>query len=71
MQVVELSNMVFSIIFSAEMVLKLAAYGLVKYVSDGFNVFDGFIVILRYCRPFVSIEFICVFFYSVCYPIVS
>jgi voltage-dependent calcium channel T type alpha-1G len=48
MQVVELSNMVFSIIFSAEMVLKLAAYGLVKYVSDGFNVFDGFIVILRW-----------------------
>jgi hypothetical protein len=44
---VEISNMVFSIIFSVEMVLKLAAYGIVKYVSDGFNVFDGFIVILR------------------------
>ncbi len=46
-KVVEISNMVFSIIFSVEMVLKLAAYGIVKYVSDGFNVFDGFIVILR------------------------
>ena len=39
--------MVFSIIFAVEMLLKLAAYGLVKYVSDGFNVFDGLIVILR------------------------
>ena len=108
-KVVEISNLVFSIIFSVEMLLKLGAYGFVKafialtaimsnstgcsycilplflviaskrlinsaeytlyfnsplvvmhfgtfltinvmkqYVSDGFNVFDGFIVILRY-----------------------
>ena len=52
-QVVEVSNMVFSIIFTVEMILKLSAYGLVKYVSDGFNVFDGLIVILRYeCTDF-------------------
>lgn len=47
-RVVEVSNMVFSCIFSVEMVLKLAAYGIVQYVSDGFNVFDGCIVCLGY-----------------------
>ena len=45
-QVVEVSNRVFSCIFTIEMFLKLTAYGFVQYVSDGFNVFDGFIVCL-------------------------
>ena len=45
-QVVEVSNLVFSCIFTIEMFLKLTAYGFVQYVSDGFNVFDGFIVCL-------------------------
>ena len=45
-RVVEVSNLVFSCFFSVEMVLKLLAYGLVQYASDGFNVFDGFIVCL-------------------------
>ena len=45
-RVVEVSNLVFSCIFSVEMILKLSAYGFVQYVSDGFNVFDGFIVCL-------------------------
>ncbi len=45
---VEVSNLVFSIIFAFEMLLKLGAYGFFRYISDGFNVFDGVIVILRY-----------------------
>jgi hypothetical protein len=44
---VEVSNMVFSIIFGIEMILKLLAYGFFKYISDGFNVFDGVIVMFR------------------------
>lgn len=47
-RVVEISNLVFSTIFTVEMLLKLAAFGFVEYVSDGFNVFDGLIVCLRY-----------------------
>ena len=45
---VEISNLVFSIIFAVEMLLKLIAYGFFRYISDGFNVFDGLIVMLRY-----------------------
>ena len=45
---VEVSNLVFSMIFAVEMILKLSAYGFFRYISDGFNVFDGLIVILRY-----------------------
>ena len=44
---VEVSNLVFSVIFLIEMILKLSAYGFFRYISDGFNVFDGLIVILR------------------------
>jgi len=45
-RVVEVSNLVFSCIFTVEMILKLTAYGFIQYISDGFNVFDGFIVCL-------------------------
>ena len=45
---VEISNLAFSIIFAVEMILKLAALGFFQYIADGFNVFDGVIVILRY-----------------------
>lgn len=44
---VETSNIIFSTVFALEMVLKIFAEGPVKYVSNGFNVFDGVIVILR------------------------
>ena len=44
-KIVEISNLVFSVIFMVEMVLKLLAYGLFRYISDGFNVFDGVIVL--------------------------
>ena len=49
-QVLEYSNLLFTVLFGVEMALKLVADGLVGYIRDGFNVFDGFIVILRYGR---------------------
>merc|ERR1719506_652848 len=42
------ANIVFCNIFGLEMVLKLIAIGPLEYVSDGFNVFDGTIVIISY-----------------------
>ncbi|KAH3871517.1 hypothetical protein DPMN_034720 [Dreissena polymorpha] len=42
----EISNLVFATMFAVEMVLKLLAYGIFGYIKDGFNVFDGAIVIL-------------------------
>lgn len=43
----EYSNIVFCVLFGCEMTFKMCAYGLFGYISSGFNVFDGFIVILR------------------------
>lgn len=45
--VVEVTNIIFSAIFAVEMVLKVVAEGPFGYISNGFNVFDGVIVILR------------------------
>lgn len=45
--IVETSNIVFSAIFAVEMLLKVIAEGPFRYVANGFNVFDGVIVILR------------------------
>jgi len=45
--VVEYSNIAFSAIFAVEMLLKIIAEGPFGYISNGFNVFDGVIVILR------------------------
>ena len=47
-RLVEISNLTFGCIFSIEMALKLTAFGVTDYVSDGWNVFDGLIVCLRY-----------------------
>ncbi|KAL5282751.1 CACNA1G family protein [Megaselia abdita] len=44
--IVETSNIVFSAIFAIEMFLKVIAEGPFRYISNGFNVFDGVIVIL-------------------------
>lgn len=49
---VEYSNLFFSALFAVEMVLKLTADGIFGYIRVGFNVFDGFIVILRCHIPF-------------------
>jgi len=46
--VVEYSNLIFSFLFAAEMLLKIVSDGPFGYIRDGFNVFDGFIVVLRY-----------------------
>ncbi|XP_011633277.1 voltage-dependent T-type calcium channel subunit alpha-1G-like isoform X3 [Pogonomyrmex barbatus] len=43
---VEISNIVFSAIFAVEMLLKVIAEGPFGYISNGFNVFDGIVVIL-------------------------
>lgn len=45
--IVETSNIVFSGIFAVEMLLKVVAEGPFRYIANGFNVFDGVIVILR------------------------
>lgn len=45
--IVETSNIVFSGIFAVEMLLKVIAEGPFRYIANGFNVFDGVIVILR------------------------
>ncbi|CAC5424663.1 CACNA1G [Mytilus coruscus] len=45
-EALEYSNIVFCTLFAFEMVLKLIAYGPFGYIKNGFNVFDGFIVIL-------------------------
>lgn len=45
--IVEMSNIVFSTIFALEMLLKVIAEGPFGYISNGFNVFDGVIVVLR------------------------
>lgn len=45
--IVETSNIIFSCIFAIEMLLKLIGEGPFKYISNGFNLFDGIIVILR------------------------
>ena len=51
----EISNLVFSGIFAVEMVLKVLAYGIFRYISDGFNVFDGVIVIFSSMELYTGI----------------
>ncbi|XP_037914604.1 voltage-dependent T-type calcium channel subunit alpha-1G isoform X4 [Hermetia illucens] len=53
--IVETSNIVFSAIFAVEMFLKVIAEGPFRYIANGFNVFDGVIVILsgiEICQQF-------------------
>jgi len=45
--VLEYSNLFFSVLFAVEMLLKIVSDGPFGYIRDGFNVFDGFIVVLR------------------------
>lgn len=53
-EAVEISNIVFACLFLVEMTLKLIAHGLYDYVIDGFNCFDGCIVILSILELFES-----------------
>ncbi|KAF7265662.1 hypothetical protein GWI33_020746 [Rhynchophorus ferrugineus] len=43
---VEVTNVIFSAVFAVEMVLKIIADGPFEYIANGFNVFDGVIVVL-------------------------
>lgn len=45
-QAQDIGNVLFTIVFALEMVLKLFGLGIKKYVADNFNVFDGIIVIV-------------------------
>lgn len=53
-EAVEISNIVFAFLFLIEMILKLIAHGVYDYVIDGFNCFDGCIVILSILELFES-----------------
>ena len=43
----ETLNYIFTAVFAFEMLLKLMGLGPYGYIKDGFNLFDGFIVIMR------------------------
>ncbi|CAB0028578.1 unnamed protein product, partial [Trichogramma brassicae] len=71
--IVEISNIVFSAIFAVEMLLKVIAEGPFGYISNGFNVFDGVVVVLRsiikctendWCQLFILAEFIGIVVYN-------
>jgi len=46
--VVDAINFMFSLVFAIEMILKLLALGILEYLQDTANVFDGVIVILSF-----------------------
>ncbi|XP_012271946.2 voltage-dependent T-type calcium channel subunit alpha-1H [Orussus abietinus] len=55
--IVEISNIVFSAVFAIEMLLKIIAEGPFGYISNGFNVFDGVVVVLsvvELCQAFLE-----------------
>lgn len=45
--VLEICNIVFTSMFSLEMILKITAFGSFSYLRNPYNVFDGVIVIIR------------------------
>lgn len=46
MQILDVANLVFTVIFLLEMVLKMAGYGVVEYFRDSLNLFDSVIVLV-------------------------
>ena len=46
-EVLEILNYIFTAVFAFEMLLKLVGLGVYGYIKDAFNLFDGFIVIMR------------------------
>jgi voltage-dependent calcium channel L type alpha-1D len=46
--IVDAINFLFSLVFTIEMILKLLALGLLEYLQDTANIFDGVIVILSF-----------------------
>lgn len=55
--VLEICNIVFTSMFTLEMILKLTAFGFFEYLRNPYNIFDGIIVIIRS----VSSHFSCVY----------
>jgi len=45
--ILENINLFFAAFFGVEMFLKVFGDGFYGYIKDGFNLFDGFIVLLR------------------------
>lgn len=45
--VLEVCNIVFTSMFTLEMILKLTAFGFFEYLRNPYNIFDGIIVIIR------------------------
>lgn len=41
-------NVIFTYLFTVELVLKVTAYGMKGYFEDGFNVFDSLVVALSW-----------------------
>uniref|UniRef100_A0A665W3J5 Calcium voltage-gated channel subunit alpha1 Ib n=1 Tax=Echeneis naucrates TaxID=173247 RepID=A0A665W3J5_ECHNA len=48
--ILEICNIVFTSMFSLEMILKLTAFGSFNYLRNPYNVFDGIIVIISVCE---------------------
>uniref|UniRef100_A0AAY4DSK1 Ion transport domain-containing protein n=1 Tax=Denticeps clupeoides TaxID=299321 RepID=A0AAY4DSK1_9TELE len=48
--VLEISNIVFTSMFTLEMILKLTAFGFFEYLRNPYNIFDGIIVIISVCE---------------------
>ncbi|XP_030638815.1 voltage-dependent T-type calcium channel subunit alpha-1I [Chanos chanos] len=48
--VLEISNIVFTSMFTLEMILKLTAFGFFQYLRNPYNIFDGVIVIISVCE---------------------
>uniref|UniRef100_A0A3Q3WIF8 Ion transport domain-containing protein n=1 Tax=Mola mola TaxID=94237 RepID=A0A3Q3WIF8_MOLML len=48
--VLEICNIVFTSMFSLEMILKITAFGSFNYLRNPYNVFDGIIVIISVCE---------------------
>uniref|UniRef100_A0AAV2KHT1 Ion transport domain-containing protein n=1 Tax=Knipowitschia caucasica TaxID=637954 RepID=A0AAV2KHT1_KNICA len=46
--VLEICNIVFTSMFTLEMILKLTAFGFFEYLRNPYNIFDGIIVIIRF-----------------------
>ena len=46
--------MVFTIVFTIEMILMLIGFGFGGYIKDSFNIFDGVIVIISLIELFYS-----------------
>ena len=49
-ELMKLFNLIFTIIFTVELAIKLFALGLKGYIKDTMNIFDCIIVIISWCE---------------------